>query len=1751
VRAYRFDGPLNYYGSGVDLLQDNASTTEIWLNTGVSWTKMVSPPYIPTIANPYVIGGYWWGNERVLELADIDGDGGVDMNNYKNNASRQDLLRRVVLPTGGWIDATTTPTAKHTTSSHPTHANLPMNVWTVTDFTTNDGFGNTETHSYNYQGGLLWYGGVNDRKFAGFSSVKDTFDGGYTISYFHQGSTTESSAGEYADMYAKIGKPYRTETYQNGSGDPITVSIYKWDQATTSFSTLFPKLVQKIDMSYDANSDHRDTAETYTYNDNTGDITQKKEWGEVTASSDGTFSDTGSDLFTTDYTYATDASSTAVYLSTESRTDQSAASTSESRYYYDNQALGTVTLGNRTKVERRIDASNFASTTRAYNAYGLPTLDRDENYASTTYSYDIYNLYPATSTNAIGQNTFYQYNYLLGKVGTTTDANGQVWVTRYDGRGRLIKEEAPDPTTAGSRVTKASYIYNDTPLSVSVHKSDYLDATNTIESFKYVDGFGRAIQTKQEAENSNWIEKDMSYDSRGRLYRESLPYFTASSSRDTATTSSALFATYLYDPLGRVKELGIAVGTTTTTYDQWKKSVTNPLSKVMAYYNDAYNNLARVDENNGTSTYSTYYVWDGNRALTSITDALSNVRTFTYDKLGRRTQATDLHASGDGTYGTYSYTYDKAGNMTVKTTPVGATINYTYDALNRLKTEDYTGQSGTEVTYVYDSCTMGTGQLCTASTSAATTTYTYTPQGKVKTEAKAISGTTYTTQYAYDRAGNMTLLTYPDNAQAQYTYNGGGQIETVQKKENGESSFANIVTNFDYSPVGQPTSIAYANGATTTNTYNPSALYRLSNKLSVLPGSSRAQDISYTYDALGNITQINDQSATGAGKVVNYGYDDLSRMLTASTTAASSSPYAYTYAYNALGNITNGPLGAYSYTGNTGSSYANPHAVTTIGTTTGSSAATTTIHTVYAESLTPGWADWSWSTTLDSANTSPVKTGTYSLKSTHTVAWGGMYLHNTGLGTATSTHLSFSVRSPNAGAYIELEAYGPSDVLLGNVQLNSYIPGGSLAADTWYDVAIPLADLHATSTTLTGIVAMRSTTGSEYWDDMKLVNVTAGSGGSASTTLAYDQNGNLTSDGALTYTWDYRNRLTQTTTGTTTSTYTYDHADSRVKLVEGSVTTLFPNKFYNAMIGGAATTTKHIFAGNLLLATVENASSTGGSSGGGTATSTPTLDATSTSITTGFATGPVTKTWTHTVATAGTSTILILYGDIWQDVGGSGTITSAKWNGGSFTKLGNARSGGMATELWYLVPTTTGAKTMSVTVTGATDAIKLAAASFTGISTTTTVDATSTATGTTGNPTISVTTHAVGNLVTATLSRFSTTDATTNRTSLYKDKVTSTLGAASYQVATATGSYSDTYTGSANQDWSTIMGTFRAATTSTATSSGSTASSTVRYMLADHLGSTNVITNASGTVVEVLDYLPYGETRMDTKTGSYVGEKRKYIGQELDGGTGLSYLNARYYNNSRGNFASEDPVFWGKQQLENPQSMNSYGYAGRNPISQLDDSGKAFYYFTDGHVEFHGTTGYTHTESGDNAYFAGNAGEMERQSGSLQAYNTFYNHVHSGGDWDFKSAHDAWQSDGFIFGGKWYNAEDSGNLNYGYTGTAAGIGPSILTDVAGLVQVKNSLPVGTHTNNGISFSNARYNFDDAGDNLMILKGINMYLQTRANANSVSSMNAQESSYIGTRTAGLTPQSTLKLMSAALAIASKTVQLLKAATDAGK
>jgi RHS repeat-associated protein len=169
-----------------------------------------------------------------------------------------------------------------------------------------------------------------------------------------------------------------------------------------------------------------------------------------------------------------------------------------------------------------------------------------------------------------------------------------------------------------------------------------------------------------------------------------------------------------------------------------------------------------------------------------------------------------------------------------------------------------------------------------------------------------------------------------------------------------------------------------------------------------------------------------------------------------------------------------------------------------------------------------------------------------------------------------------------------------------------------------------------------------------------------------------------------------------------------------------------------------------------------------------------------------------------------------------------------------------------------------------------------------------------------------------------------------------------------YSVASSTGTgakYSTTTSYMFNGD--TLL-----ATVDQQFSSGiATGTAKTRYVHPDHLGSTNVVTDENDNLVQTLDYFPYGATRISVATST--NEKRKYIDQFSDD-SGLSYLNARYYSPTQGQFLTQDPTFLAlgnptqlqqltqqQQQklLGDPQILNSYGYARDNPIVNKDATG--------------------------------------------------------------------------------------------------------------------------------------------------------------------------------------------------------------------
>jgi RHS repeat-associated protein len=124
------------------------------------------------------------------------------------------------------------------------------------------------------------------------------------------------------------------------------------------------------------------------------------------------------------------------------------------------------------------------------------------------------------------------------------------------------------------------------------------------------------------------------------------------------------------------------------------------------------------------------------------------------------------------------------------------------------------------------------------------------------------------------------------------------------------------------------------------------------------------------------------------------------------------------------------------------------------------------------------------------------------------------------------------------------------------------------------------------------------------------------------------------------------------------------------------------------------------------------------------------------------------------------------------------------------------------------------------------------------------------------------------------------------------------------------------------------------------------AGSGTKFITADALGSTRVVTDANQNVLARFDYLPFGED-MPTSIGNRSSvqgynntddTRQKFTGHERDPETGLDHSFARDLATALGRFTSTDPYLGGMSPVD-PQSMNLQSYVLNNPLNYLDPWG--------------------------------------------------------------------------------------------------------------------------------------------------------------------------------------------------------------------
>src|SRR5262249_3269440 len=114
----------------------------------------------------------------------------------------------------------------------------------------------------------------------------------------------------------------------------------------------------------------------------------------------------------------------------------------------------------------------------------------------------------------------------------------------------------------------------------------------------------------------------------------------------------------------------------------------------------------------------------------------------------------------------------------------------------------------------------------------------------------------------------------------------------------------------------------------------------------------------------------------------------------------------------------------------------------------------------------------------------------------------------------------------------------------------------------------------------------------------------------------------------------------------------------------------------------------------------------------------------------------------------------------------------------------------------------------------------------------------------------------------------------------------------------------------------------------------------VFYYFSDHLKTASVITDSAGVIKAESDYYPWGGELQFVNNDS---NHYKFTGEERDAETGLDYFGARYYSSGLGRFITPDwsatPVPVPYADLDDPQSLNQYGYVRDIPTVKVDPDG--------------------------------------------------------------------------------------------------------------------------------------------------------------------------------------------------------------------
>ncbi|ALN90038.1 RHS repeat-associated core domain protein [Lysobacter gummosus] len=496
--------------------------------------------------------------------------------------------------------------------------------------------------------------------------------------------------------------------------------------------------------------------------------------------------------------------------------------------------------------------------------------------------------------NALGQTSQEVLRYDgAGRAISSRDINDVVTDYEFNTRGWLaaIKTRGDnDASESDDRIARLDYW--PTGLVKKVTLPDGAFASYTYDTAR------RLTAITNEAGNSI----QYSLDSRGNRVKE-----------DIKTASGAITKTFsrVYNLLNELQAVKDASqNATSLTYDSRgnPNTSTDALGRITDQDYDPLNRLIRTLQDANGLAVDTKVKYNARDQVAQVTDPNGLATTYGYNGLGDQTRLESPDT------GITDFTYDAAGLLATKKDANDATAHrYTYDVLGRPTAIFYTAAGTADVEYDYDTAsaacaageTFAKGRLSAMRTDGTELQYCYDRFGRVARKVQIVSGKSFTLRYAYNNAGRLQAVTYPDGAVADYTRDASGRIAQVHVTPAGGVRTP-LLTGATYQPFGPVAGWTYGNGRTLSRSYDLD--YR---PKTVFDNASGGLSLGYGYNAVGNLTELKDglQSTT----LAKYDYDALNRLNV--TRDGPSGTALETYAYDQTGNrksFTNG-IGTSTY----------------------------------------------------------------------------------------------------------------------------------------------------------------------------------------------------------------------------------------------------------------------------------------------------------------------------------------------------------------------------------------------------------------------------------------------------------------------------------------------------------------------------------------------------------------------------------------------------------------------------------------------------------------------------------------------------------------------------------------------------------------------------------------------------------------------------------------------------------------------